>query len=99
MPQAPAGLEAIVAKNQAAHIVHAPAAVEGAEEAPADETEEGVHQTQRMRPPEPKPNMLNQAMAEAAAKEFKKKEKRIQKACAKLDDPEGAKASPCCIIL
>ncbi|GKZ01373.1 hypothetical protein MPSEU_001088200 [Mayamaea pseudoterrestris] len=38
-----------------------------------------------MKPPAPKPGMLNQEMAEAAAKKFKEREKDIQKACAKVD--------------
>lgn len=38
-----------------------------------------------MKPPAPKPGMLNQEMAEAAAKKFKEKEKDIQAACAKID--------------
>lgn len=63
---------------------------------PSEEAGPGLHQQQRMLPPEPKPNMLNQEMAEAAAKQFKKKEKRIQKACAKLDHPEQR---TCCAIL
>lgn len=65
-----------------------------------DDTGEGVRQTQRMRPPEPKEGMLNQQMAQQAAKQFKKREKKIQKACAELDDPEAANKKGCsCVIL
>lgn len=39
----------------------------------------------------------NKAIAEAAAKQFKKKEKQIQKACRKLDEPKDQGCS--CIIL
>ena len=52
------------------------------EEAPA---EEGVHQKKRMLPPTPKPNMLNQEMAEAAAVKYNKDKEKIQKACAQAD--------------
>lgn len=68
-------------------------------------TGQGVRQTQKMRPPAPREGMLNQEMAEAAAIQFKKREKSIQKACAALDNPEVAdepKNEPknsCCIIL
>ena len=62
------------------------------------------------KPPAPKPGMLNQEMAEAAAKKFKEKEKDIQAACAKVDakqhktedrdvDPPKAEQGGCCIIL
>lgn len=62
------------------------------------------------KPPAPQPGMLNQEMAEAAAKIFKEKEKDIQAACAKVDakqqetsdDLAGRETAPkggCCIIL
>lgn len=56
-----------------------------------------------MRPPPLKPNMLNEQMAKEAAKTFKKKEKRIQAACAAVDAGQPIPPSPdkqaCCIIL
>lgn len=54
-----------------------------------------------MRPPPIQPNMLNEAMAKEAAKKFKKKEKRIQKACAALDagEPLPPKQAACCCVI
>lgn len=52
-----------------------------------------------MRPPTPQPNMLNEAMAKEAAVKFKKKQKRIQKACAALDGEQPASTSCGCVIL
>ena len=68
-------------------------------DAPSDEGGGGVRQEQRMLPPKPQPGMLNQEMAEAAAKQFKKREKNIQKACAELDNPDAPKSKMCCVIL
>jgi hypothetical protein len=36
-------------------------------------------------PTQPQPNMLTKEMAEAAAKKYKKDQKKIQKACAAVD--------------
>ena len=53
-----------------------------------------------MRPPPIQPNMLNEAMAKDAAVVFKKKEKRIRKACAALDAGETPPSqNQCCVIL
>jgi len=49
---------------------------------------QGVYQRNTgMKPPKPRPGMLTQEMAEAAAVQFKKRQPEIQKACAALDDP------------
>jgi len=61
---------------------------------------EGVYQKNTgMKPPTPKPGMLNAEMAEAAAKQFKKREKKIQKACAELENPPETKQGCSCVIL
>ena len=56
-----------------------------------------------MRPPPLQPNMLNEEMAKQAAVKFKRKEKRIRKACATLDaggDPHAQQQATCgCVIL
>lgn len=75
-----------------------PPVEEAGMDAPSDEGG-GVRQEQRMLPPKPQPGMLNQEMAEAAAKQFKKREKKIQKACAELDNPDAPKSKMCCVIL
>lgn len=59
----------------------------------------GTRQTQRMLPPKPAPGMLNQEMAEAAAKKYQKNQKNIQKACAELDGTEPKPTGCRCIIL
>jgi hypothetical protein len=64
----------------------------------AEGSGEGVRVEKKMAMPQPMPGMLNQEMAEAAAKQFKKREKKIQKACAKIENPD-APQSKCCIIL
>lgn len=73
------------------------------EEKEVEEHVEGVYEKQRMRPPEPRPGMLNNELAEAAALKYQKSQRRIQKACAKLDNPpppEPEKAScGACVIL
>jgi hypothetical protein len=96
-------LEAIMARNQAKLAER-----QAEETAPlqsnknkAPESSDAVKTELLMRPPAPAPNMLNQEMAEAAAKKFKKKEKRIQRACAALDagEPLPPQQSACCVIL
>jgi hypothetical protein len=64
----------------------------------AEGSGEGVRVEKKMAMPQPGPGMLNQEMAEAAAKQFKKREKKIQKACAKLDNPDVSQKQ-CCVIL
>ena len=69
-------------------------------EQPREEPEKGLRQTQRMVAPQPKPNMLNEEMAIAAAKKYKKNKKNIRKACKKLEPEEQAReAKACCIIM
>jgi hypothetical protein len=98
-------LEAIVAHNQAKlaeRQAEEAAPVQGNKtEASESSAASGVKPELLMRPPAPAPNMLNQEMAEAAAKKFKKKEKRIQRACAALDagEPLPPQQSACCVIL
>ena len=61
---------------------------------------EGVYQHKKMIAPDrDAPNALNEAMALEAAHAFKKKEKNIQAACAKLDKPSQSKQGCACIIL
>lgn len=69
--------------------------------ADADEKPEGIRQSKKYVEPSEEQKLLNRAVAEAAAKEFKQKEKKIQKACAKLDNAiEEPKETGCsCIIL
>ena len=61
----------------------------------------GTVQKQRMLPPKPKPNMLNEEMAKQAAVKYKKDQKRIQKAIAKVDGsvPAPEESKCCCTIL
>lgn len=67
--------------------------------ATADEWEQGQRQTQKMSLPDRnQPGALNQEMAQAAATQFKKREKKIQKACAKLDQPEQKQGCACVIL-
>jgi hypothetical protein len=64
------------------------------------EVEQGTYQVQRMVPPKPMPGMLNQEMAEAAAKKYEKDKKKIQKACAEVDGTATTTTQRCsCIIL
>lgn len=60
-----------------------------------------------MKPPPPRPHMLNQEMAQHAALQYQKRESHIRQACAALDAgqqpvpppaPPSAKSS-CCVIL
>lgn len=60
--------------------------------------ETGVRQSQQgFKPPQPMPGMLNKEMADAAAKKYKKDQKKIQKACAKLEPQEGKGCS--CVVM
>jgi hypothetical protein len=59
---------------------------------------EGSHQAQRMLPPKPMPGMLNQEMAEAAAKKYEKDKKKIQKACAEVDGTATTQRCSCIIL-
>jgi hypothetical protein len=63
----------------------------------------GVRQEKKgFKPPtQPQSNMLTKEMAEAAAKKYKKDQKKIQKACAAIDPqstPNEAKSGCCCIM-
>lgn len=55
----------------------------------ASETSGMRQQHKGFKPPQHSPGMLNKEMAEAAAMKYKKDQKQIQKACAKLE-PERA---------
>jgi hypothetical protein len=98
-------LEAIMSRQQARLAERpaeetAPGARYDDNKAPESSPTE-IKQQPLMRPPAPAPHMLNQEMAEAAAKKFKKKEKRIQRACAALDagEPLPPRQAACCVIL
>lgn len=57
----------------------------------------GTRVSQRgFKPPTPQPGMLNEEMALQAAKQYKKKQKNIRKACAKVDGQETTGCS--CVI-
>ena len=60
----------------------------------------GVRQVQKgFKPPQqPVPGMLTQEMAEVAAQKYNKKQKKIQKACAKLDSPEEKTGCGCILM-
>jgi hypothetical protein len=71
-----------------------------------DERTGTYHKNTGMKPPPPQPGMLNPEIAEAAAKVFNKKEKKIQAACAKVDaklqgkdDQTTTKQRCACIIM
>jgi hypothetical protein len=94
-------LENIVAKQQA-EIQKRPTS-KVRQRGMADEPAGMAQEKPLMRPPPLKPNMLNEQMAKEAAKTFKKKEKRIQAACAAVDAGQPLPPPPdkqaCCIIL
>jgi hypothetical protein len=63
----------------------------------------GIRQEKKgFKPPtQAQPNMLTKEMAEAAAKKYKKDQKKIQKACAAIDPTADANESKssCCRIM
>ena len=75
--------------------------VQDGDQSMGDRENQGTVQKQRMLPPKPKPNMLNEEMAQQAAVKYNKDKKRIQKAIAKVDGsvpaPEESKCF--CTIL
>ena len=62
-----------------------------------EEIGQGTLKPQRYMAPQATPNM-NAEAAQAAAIQFKKREKHIRKACAELDGQDTAQQS-CCVIL
>jgi hypothetical protein len=69
-------------------------------EDPNDTVGTGTYQKQKIAMPKMDDNGLNRAMAEAAAIKYEKDKVKIQKACAKIDNPTPPKQNGlCCIIL
>lgn len=62
----------------------------------------GTYVPKKFKTPQPQNGGMNKEMAEAAAIQFKKKEKQIRSACQRLDNPNASPepaAAGCCIIL
>lgn len=95
-------LENIVQRQAAAKVQPGPGAVDKQVE-PEQEVEGTAKAQPGMRVPPLQPNMLDESMAREAAIKFKRKKKRIRKACAALDegkDPRAqASCGPSCVIL